>query len=127
MRRTPSQTVGPYYAIGLSRREQNVLDRRGVQLHGRLLDGRGEGIEDGLIEVFDAASRRWGRCGTGAEGDYRFVVPRGAGTLEAYVFARGLLRHQLVRIPLDEGHRDGDGFRFDIHLQGAHATQFFEH
>lgn len=126
MRRTPSQTVGPYYAIGLERREQNVLDPNGVELHGRLLDGRGEGIGDGMIEVFDSASRRWGRCGTRAEGDYRFVVP-GAGVLEAYVFARGLLRHQLVRIPLDDAHRDGDGFRFDIRMQGAEATQFLEH
>ena len=24
--RTPSQTVGPYYAIGLCRRDDNVLD-----------------------------------------------------------------------------------------------------
>ena len=82
-------------------------------------------------------SRRWGRCGTDEEGRFRFVVPRDAGRLEAYVFARGLLRHQLTRLYLDDGgeaedqtlvaRREGDGFRFDIRMQGDRATLFFAH
>ena len=63
--RTPSQTVGPFYAIGLCRRPDNELDSGGLELRGRLLDGRGEGVGDGLVELWDAAGRRWGRCGTG--------------------------------------------------------------
>ena len=39
--RTPSQTVGPFYAIGMCRRPDNELDPGGVELAGRLLDGRG--------------------------------------------------------------------------------------
>jgi protocatechuate 3,4-dioxygenase, alpha subunit len=143
--RTPSQTVGPYYAIGMCRRAENVLDADGVELVGRLLDGRDEPIVDGVIEVFDAQARRWGRCATDGDGAFSFRVPRDVARLETYVFARGLLRHQVTRVYLrDEGdallrslepaesekllaHRDGDGMRFDIRMQGARATVFFEH
>jgi protocatechuate 3,4-dioxygenase alpha subunit len=137
MSRTPSQTVGPYYAIGLCRRPEDVLAPDGVELSGLLLDGQGEPIGDGLVEVFDPGSRSWGRSGTDAEGRFRFTVPRSATRLEAFVFARGLLRHQLTRIYLDGGAdaedetlvaaRDGGGFRFDIRMQGERATLFFAH
>jgi protocatechuate 3,4-dioxygenase alpha subunit len=137
MTRTPSQTVGPFFAIGLVRRDESVLDEDGVALAGRLLDGQGEPVPDGVVEVLDASSHRWGRCGTDAEGRFVFRVPRGARRLEAYVFARGLLRHQRTRIHLDGGagaedetlvaQREDDGFRFDIRLQGDAATLFFDH
>src|SRR5437667_9298135 len=100
MSRTPSQTVGPYFAIGLGRRHLQVLAPGGVELSGTLYDGQGEPIPDAVVEVYDPASRVWGRSGTDGEGRYRFVVPRDASRLEAYVFARGLLRHQLTRIYL---------------------------
>jgi protocatechuate 3,4-dioxygenase alpha subunit len=135
--RTPSQTVGPFFTIGLCRRPENELDPDGVELAGELLDGRGEPIPDGVIELWEPAGRRWGRCGTDDDGRFRFLVPRDARKLEASLFARGLLRHQLTRIYLDEGddaedetlfaRRDGDGFRFDIRMQGDRATLFFEH
>ena len=137
MSTTPSQTVGPFYAIGLCRRPDDELAADGVELTGRLYDGEGNPIGDGVVEVFDAATRRWGRSGTDAEGRFRFLVPREATRLEAFVFARGLLRHQLTRVYLDGGaaaedetlvaERDGDGFRFDIHMQGDRATLFFAH
>lgn len=137
MRTTPSQTVGPYYSIGLCRRPDDELAPDGVELAGQLLDGQGEPVVDGVVEVLDPRTRQWGRSGTDADGRYRFVVPRGAERLEAFVFARGLLRHQLTRIYLDGGAdaedatlvaaRDGDGLRFDIRLQGENATTFFEH
>ena len=137
MTTTPSQTVGPYFAIGMSRAPLNELVADGVELTGRLLDGQGEPIPDGVVEVFDGASRRWGRSPTDAAGQFRFVVPRDTGRLETYVFARGLLRHQLTRIYLDGGataedatliaEREGDGFRRDIRMQGDHATLFFGH
>jgi protocatechuate 3,4-dioxygenase, alpha subunit len=137
MSRTPSQTVGPYFSIGLCRRRDDVLAEDGVELTGRLLDGEGAPIPDGVVEVLDAASRTWGRSSADADGRFRFLVPRGTARLEAFVFARGLLRHQLTRIYLDGGggaedetlvaHPDGDGFRFDIRMQGNRATLFFEH
>jgi protocatechuate 3,4-dioxygenase alpha subunit len=106
--KTPSQTVGPYYAIGLSRLPQNELaDRRdpaAVRLIGQLMDGQGDPISDGMIEAWDPAGRRWGRSGTDADGRFSFVVtkpaalPGQAPRLDVLVFARGLLRHQLTRV-----------------------------
>ena len=137
MNRTPSQTVGPYFSIGLCRRPDHELAADGLALTGRLLDGRDEPMVDGVVEVFDPETRTWGRSGTDGDGRFAFVVPRGARRLEAFVFARGLLRHQLTRIYLDGGGgaedetlvaaHDGDGFRFDIRMQGDRATLFFEH
>jgi protocatechuate 3,4-dioxygenase alpha subunit len=136
--KTPSQTVGPYYAIGLCRRPEHVLDPQGVDLRGRLLDGRGEPIEDGLVELWDGAGRRWGRCGTSPDGSFAFRIPRDASHLEVTVHARGLLRHQLTRVYLrpeavPPGHEtlvaehERDGLRFDIRMQGENATVFFAH
>ena len=147
--RTPSQTVGPFYTIGLCRRAENRLvardDPGAVQLIGRLLDGEGMPVGDGVIEVWDPSASRWGRCGTDADGRFSFTVAR-APHLEVYVFARGLLMHQLTRIYFPDTHEDAvlssldvaaretlvaeqeDGaFRFDIRLQGDRETVFFAH
>ena len=153
--RTPSQTVGPYYAIGLCRRTQSVLAADGVSLTGQLLDGEGVPIPDAVIELWDPAGDRWGRCGTHPEGSFAFTVGKPAARdgaaphLLVYVFARGLLKHQLTRIyfpdeaaanaadpvlaALPEERRttlvatdDGAvGLRFDIRMQGPDATVFF--
>lgn len=142
---TPSQTVGPFYAIGLCRGPDDELVPDGIELRGRLLDGRGEPMPDGLVEVWDAGGRRWGRSATGDDGEFHFVVPNDCAVLEAYVFARGLLRHERTRIYLRHfedailaalpperratlvAQADGDALRFDIHMQGEHATVFFAH
>jgi protocatechuate 3,4-dioxygenase, alpha subunit len=137
MTTTPSQTVGPYYAIGLCRRADDVLDPDGVELAGRLLDGLGEPIRDGVVEVWDPAGGSWGRSGTDGDGRFRFRVRPDADVLEAFVFARGLLRHQRTRIHLGDASaaedptlvsaRGDDGFVFDIRMQGEQATLFFAH
>jgi len=158
--RTPSQTVGPYFAIGLTRRVENELVAPGEpgaqHLHGRLLDGVDEPIPDGLIEVWDHAGRRWGRVGTDGGGGFAFTIakPPAVGSeaprLDVFVFARGLLRHQLTRVyfPDEAAANEADpvlaalsaderatlvataddgGFQHDIHLQGDRQTVFFEH
>ena len=158
--RTPSQTVGPFFSIGLARHSENELvpesAPEAVRLNGRLLDGAGMPIGDGLVEVSDPPARRWGRTGTDAEGRFSFVVAKPAAAagaaphLDVFVFARGLLRHQLTRIyfpdeaeantrdpvlaSLGEIDRetlvavDDDGsLRFDIQMQGERATVFFAH
>jgi len=137
--RTPSQTVGPYYAIGLCRRRENELvppgDPAALELTGQLLDGAGLPVPDGLVELWDGPNRRWGRCGTDGEGRFTFVVGRDADHLDVLVFARGLLRHLVTRVylgvadqPLPESlvaTEAGGGKRFDIHLQGEEETVFF--
>jgi protocatechuate 3,4-dioxygenase alpha subunit len=154
---TPSQTVGPFYAIGLTW-PSNELVAPGtpgaVELAGLLLDGRGEPIADGMVEVWDGVGGRWARSGTAPEGRFSFVVAKPepadgrAPWLDVYVFARGLLRHQRTRIyfpdepeanaadpvlsALDEPERQTLVARqqdavllFDITMQGESATVFF--
>jgi protocatechuate 3,4-dioxygenase, alpha subunit len=158
--KTPSQTVGPFYTIGLSRLPQNELadshDAGAMQLVGRLVDGQDEGISDGMVEAFDPAGRRWGRSRTDGDGRFSFVITKPAALagqaprLDVFVFARGLLRHQLTRVyfpdeaganaadPVLAGLEDDErstliaeqedgALRFDIRMQGDRATVFFEH
>ncbi len=106
--RTPSQTVGPFYAIGLSRAPQNELadprDPAARRLIGVLVDGQGTPIPDGMVELWDPVGRRWGRSGTDSEGRFSFVVtkpetfPGEAPRFDVLVFARGLLKHELTRV-----------------------------
>jgi protocatechuate 3,4-dioxygenase alpha subunit len=147
--RTPSQTVGPFYTIGLCRRLENELvprdDPGAVQLTGQLLDGEGTPIGDGVIEVWDPSASRWGRCGTDADGRFWFTVGK-TPYLEVYVFARGLLMHQLTRVYFPDADEDAvlssldaddretlvaeqeaGALRFDIRLQGDRETVFFAH
>jgi protocatechuate 3,4-dioxygenase alpha subunit len=143
--RTPSQTVGPYFAIGLTQLTQNEIVRDGdVRIVGRVTDGNGEPVGDAMVEIFQPEG--WGRCGTDADGRYSFVTVRPADgrPLDVLVFARGLLRHIGTRIYFpgagdDEVLRavppearetlfalEEDGaYRFDIRLRGDGETVFF--
>ncbi|HVA32364.1 MAG TPA: hypothetical protein VMU58_13960 [Gaiellaceae bacterium] len=106
--KTPSQTVGPYYAIGLSRRNEHELvapdDPAGIVLHGALLDGDGVPIVDGMVEIWQPVERLWGRSGTHPDGTFAFTISKPAAPagqaphLDVYVFARGLLKHQRTRM-----------------------------
>ncbi len=68
-RQTPSQTVGPYFAYGLT---PQLYGRRGIasnvictdvtpgeriRIKGRVLDGAGQPIEDAMIEVWQADAK----------------------------------------------------------------------
>jgi protocatechuate 3,4-dioxygenase, alpha subunit len=111
---TPSQTVGPYFSMRLPWPEGPYVVPEGtpgaVTVFGRLYDGAGEAIPDGLIETWQAdpagrfahpadprgpvpgggaAFRGFGRCPTGHDGSYRIVtrkpgpLPAGDGRTEA--------------------------------------------
>lgn len=117
---TPSQTVGPYFAIGMARRVENELVEPGsegaVRIVGRVLDGAGDGVPDAVVEVWQAHADGsysrdwgWGRSGADAQGGFSFVtvkpgpVPGPDGTTQAphlvvLVFARGMLKHLMTRM-----------------------------
>ena len=142
---TPSQTVGPYFAIGLTQTRQNEIVAGGdVRVIGRVTDGNGEPVSDGIVELFQPEG--WGRCGTDADGRYSFVTvrPSEGRPLDVLVFARGLLRHVGTRIYFPDAEEDDvlravdpalrdtlfaveeDGaYRFDIRLRGDGETVFF--
>jgi protocatechuate 3,4-dioxygenase alpha subunit len=93
----------------------------------------------------------WARCGTDADGAFAFTIvkpgPVGgqAPHLDVQVFARGLLKqvHTRMYFPGDEPDEllgsvdadrrhtlvaaaEGDGLRFDVHLQGDDETVFLD-
>ena len=106
---TPSQTVGPYFALGLTRQEQHELVPRdtpgALVLFGRVTDGAGEPVNDAVVELWQAGEPTlWGRSATDVDGRFQFVTvkppARGgeAPHAEVQVFARGLLRHIVTRV-----------------------------
>jgi protocatechuate 3,4-dioxygenase alpha subunit len=178
---TPSQTIGPFFAVALCWPDGPDVVPEGtpgaVWLGGRVTDGAGEPVPDALVETWQAdgagrfahpddprgpatfAFRGFGRCPTDADGRWavRTVkpgpLPTAEGGLEAphvnvSVFARGLLNRVVTRVYFpDEAEAnaadpvlcsiadpeararlvavpEGDGLRFDIHLQGERETPF---
>jgi protocatechuate 3,4-dioxygenase alpha subunit len=138
---TPSQTVGPYLAIGLPWEAGPDADESGVRISGVIYDGAGDPVPDALVETWQHDPPAYARCPTDDEGRWHVVVPR-APYLAVHVFARGLLRHLTTRICLDESavpenvpadrhdtllaDRTDDGYRFDIRIQGPGETVFFD-
>ena len=133
--RTPSQTVGPFFAFALCARPQNELPGGTLRVDGRVLDGGGDPVPDAILEIWHP-NVGFGRCGTDSDGRYSFLLPPAARHVEVMVFARGLLKPVLTRMYLREDDRvedptmvaqpEGDALRFDVHLQGERETAFFE-
>jgi protocatechuate 3,4-dioxygenase, alpha subunit len=98
---TPAQTAGPYLAIGLPWPDGPFVVPEGtpgaIEITGRLLDGAGEPVPDGIIETWQADPRGrfahpgdprgapepasppfrgFGRCPTGPDGGYRIITLR---------------------------------------------------
>ena len=95
---TTSQTVGPYYSIGLTWLCCNNLAGPGVsgeriELTGRVLDGEGNPVPDAMIEIWQANAHGryahpedtqdkplepgftgFGRVATGPDGSFRFTT-----------------------------------------------------
>ena len=96
---TPSQTVGPFFGLGLPWPGGETLVEQATQgeritLVGRVVDGDGAPVPDALIEIWqaDAAGhyasptdsrdgaardrhfRGFGRCATDGEGQFRFAT-----------------------------------------------------
>jgi protocatechuate 3,4-dioxygenase alpha subunit len=115
---TPSQTVGPFFSIGLTDATQNELVPDGsVRIVGQVFDGKGDPIPDAAVELWQPGPNGtlWGRCGTDADGAFEFVTEKAAAengsapSIDVLVFARGLLRHLATRLYFPhEAANDGD-------------------
>jgi protocatechuate 3,4-dioxygenase, alpha subunit len=122
---TPSQTVGPFFAIELPYADGPYVVADGTEgaiwLRGRVLDGVGDPVPDAMVETwqadpqgrFDGDFRGFGRSGTDAEGAWAILtlkpgpVPSPDGAMQAphvalTIFARGLLMHVFTRLYFDD-------------------------
>jgi protocatechuate 3,4-dioxygenase alpha subunit len=141
---TPSQTVGPYFAYGLTPNGKyawndafsgNLVtpDTSGdrIRVEGFVYDGDGVLVPDCMLEIWQADAqgrfadpqdqralpnatfKGFGRCGTGAKGEYAFdtikpgSVPDPDGKPQAphilmAIFARGMLLQNYTRIYFDD-------------------------
>lgn len=125
---TPSQTVGPYFAYGLTPEQYGypyrsaygpvLVDARTpgerIVLTGRVFDGDSKPVDDAMIEICHADAKGghlFGRCGTGTERDrsFRFqtikpgsIGPGDAPHIEVIVMMRGLLSHAFTRVYFDD-------------------------
>jgi protocatechuate 3,4-dioxygenase alpha subunit len=152
---TPSQTVGPFFTVGLAGSGEPEEGPDLVWLRGRVLDGAGDPVPDALVETWQADPPAFARCPTDAAGRWavRTRRPHPAGLVDAphvdlSIFARGLLNRVVTRLYLPEEEEANaadpvlaavdpsrlatlvavagdDGYTFDIRLQGPHETVFF--
>lgn len=113
---TPFQTVGPYLHIGLRAGLSAMTRRDGggtpMTVVGRLIDGAGAGISDGVLEFWAPGFTSVGRAFTGADGVYAIETrlpgdesadPGGAPHFAVRVLARGILTQYMTRMYVD-GH-----------------------
>jgi protocatechuate 3,4-dioxygenase, alpha subunit len=151
---TASQTVGPFFHLGLTPKPYGRLVDRlpagdQISLVIRVTDGDGKPVTDAMLEL--CQSGVFGRMPTGDDGRCEFQTVRPASPVSVCLFARGLLRqlhtriyfagdpalaHDPVLALVPEGRRatliavpDGEGrarWRFDVRLQGAQETVFFD-
>ncbi|MGH8859932.1 MAG: protocatechuate 3,4-dioxygenase subunit alpha [Jatrophihabitantaceae bacterium] len=126
---TPSQTVGPFLSIALPWDDgPDLVDEDGITIAGRLTDGAGAPVPDGLVEIWQAdpdgrfahpddprgaagypGFRSFGRCPTDADGGFAFRTLRPgrvdgeqAPHIDVTVFARGLLKQLVTRLYLPD-------------------------
>lgn len=125
---TPSQTVGPFFSIGLE--WLNRTDLTGgaagerVTVRGRLLDADGNGVPDGVLEIWQANQNGeypgtlvnatagfcgFGRVPTNDEGRFEFTTLKPGATrladgsveaphLKISIFLRGVLQRLVTRM-----------------------------
>jgi protocatechuate 3,4-dioxygenase alpha subunit len=124
---TASQTVGPFFHIGLRTLfNGKLVDARfagpSVTIRGRVIDGDGVGVSDAMVEIWQAdpagqyatverhdGFAGFGRVPTAGDGSFEFTTAKPGrvtgpdGKLQAphivvVVFMRGLLRHLNSRL-----------------------------
>jgi protocatechuate 3,4-dioxygenase, alpha subunit len=96
MKQTPSQTVGPFYSLGLTQKTTNLLASNTTQgekirIEGYVFDGDGKPVPDAMVEIWqanaygrynhpddkqekplDPSFLGWGRSGTDKTGVFSF-------------------------------------------------------
>ncbi|MFI8378333.1 protocatechuate 3,4-dioxygenase subunit alpha [Leeuwenhoekiella sp. NPDC079379] len=170
---TPSQTIGPYFAYGLTPQQygydfkswvdndmtKGLKSTRFITITGTIYDGNAKPIDDAMLELWqdDGEHQLFGRYGTGTETENSFtfktIKPKSvngqAPFINVILFMRGQLLHSYTRIyfedesqlnstdvvfsgvPLERqtsliAKKKGDQYLFNIYMQGAQETVFFD-
>ena len=150
-RRTPSQTVGPFFAV--MRPLASPAPPDAVRVFGVVLDGAGAPVNDALVETWAPVPGHVGRCATDGDGAWAIETPKPAALddhaphLAVAIFARGLLQRAATRLyfgdEVEANERDpllaslppdlrerlvaqpaDGGYRFDVVLQGTRESVF---
>jgi protocatechuate 3,4-dioxygenase alpha subunit len=140
---TPSQTVGPFFRLGVEWMARAAQSPSGAQVVviGTVFDGDGRPVPDAMLETWQADGEgqfgEWGfaRCLTDADGNYRLStvkpgrLPAADGTpqaphIDVSIFARGLLQRLVTRIyfPDEAEANDADPVLSSIDSPSARAT-----
>ena len=101
---TGSQTVGPFFHVGLSglfrsdvgRGRPDQAEAR-LAVRGRVIDGDGAGVPDAMIEIWQRETGGFARVATDADGSFMFTTVQ-SPHVNVTVFMRGLLRQLYTRI-----------------------------
>jgi len=120
-----SQTVGPYFAIGMGALYTDAIPMPAgsdpIIIEGRLLDGEGEPVPDGVLEIWQSDPQGsysatpsaepigFARISTAPDGSFRFTTTKPdpiaydshstqAPHLLVLVYARGLQRNLVTRM-----------------------------
>ncbi|MFX0556570.1 protocatechuate 3,4-dioxygenase subunit alpha [Maribacter sp. CXY002] len=119
---TPSQTIGPYFAYGLTPEQygydfKSLVDgtmanvkahQNTITITGRVFDGKGVAVDDAMVELWqnDGEHQLFGRYGTGTKPDnsfeFRTIKPKSvdgqAPFINVILFMRGQLLHSYTRL-----------------------------
>ena len=142
MESTASQTVGPFFRIGLSWLNGTGTGAADVVVRGRVIDGVGQPVPDAMLEIWQPGGG-FCRVPTGTDGGFRFTSGR-VPHLVVLIFMRGLLRHLMTRVyfpgsgdsvlqlvpeerrPTLMAREAGGELEWNVVLQGENETIFFE-
>jgi len=106
---TASQTVGPFFSIGLAHMHQDstkINSANAQTITGTVVDGDGRPIPDCVLEFSTASS--FARVPTSVEGEYSVNVEAETTLCEVLLFMRGLLKPVYTRVYLSDAAKARD-------------------
>lgn len=147
---TASQTVGPFFSIGLAPLYQDASKAvlaEGITLSGVVTDGDGLPIPDCVLEFWTPNS--FTRVPTSADGRYSVVLDQQTDMCDVLLFMRGLLKPAYTRMYLGSAQTEDDASKalsqeriatliaqpgnalhqyvWNIKMQGKDETVFFDY
>ena len=147
---TASQTVGPFFSIGLAPLCQDATQGApadALTISGVVTDGDAQPIPDCALEFWTPKS--FARVPTSTDGKYSVVLETQTGMYEVLLFMRGLLKPVYTRLYTDAAKAEDDALKsvpreriatliakpgngsrqyvWNVKMQGKDETVFFDY